>query len=140
MKRLVLYAAAFAVGPALAGSSGIFDPAVLATVDGKEIYAQICQGCHMQDAQGAVGAGHYPALASNPTLASRQYMALTVLAGRRNMPGFGVRHAIGFVGPPMILTEEQIAAVVNYVRTHFGNHYTDATSAAEVKSLDQTLK
>jgi mono/diheme cytochrome c family protein len=55
------------------------------------------------------------------------------------MPAFGVRHAIGFLGPPLTLTEEQIAAVVNYVRTHFGNHYTDPISAGEVKSLDQGL-
>jgi mono/diheme cytochrome c family protein len=140
MSRWLPYVALLTVGTALADSAGIFDPAVLATVDGKEIYAQICQGCHMPDAQGAVGAGHYPALASDPTLASRQYMVLTVLAGRRNMPAFGARHAIGFLGPPMILTDEQIAAVVNYVRTHFGNHYTDPTSASEVRSLDKTLK
>lgn len=133
-------ASAFAITAAHADDAGIFNAAELTTTDGKQVYELICQGCHMPDARGAVGAGHYPALASDATLASRQYMVLTVLAGRRNMPAFGARHAIGFVGPPMILTEEQIAAVINYVRTHFGNHYTDPTSAAEVKSLDQTLK
>lgn len=137
---LVAAVAALAIAVAHADDAGIFNAAELKTTDGKQVYEQICQGCHMPDAQGAVGAGHYPALARDPTLASRQYMALTVLAGRRNMPGFGARHAIGFVGPPMVLNDEQIAAVVNYVRTHFGNHYTDPTSAAEVKSLDQTLK
>jgi len=30
----------------------------------------------------------------------------------------------------------QIAAVINYVRMHFGNHYTDAITAAEVAALD----
>jgi mono/diheme cytochrome c family protein len=124
---------------AWADNAGIFNVAVVTTTDGKQIYEQICQGCHMPDARGATGAGHYPALSKDATLASRQYMALTVLAGRRNMPAFGVRHAIGFVLPPPTLTEEQIAAVVNYVRTHFGNHYTDPISAGEVKSLDQGL-
>ena len=90
----------------------------------------------MQDASGAVGAGHYPALAKNPTLASRQYMALTILTGRRNMPACGARHAIGFGGPAAVLSETQIAAVVNYVRTHFGNHYKDQITAAEVEALD----
>lgn len=137
---LVPAAAALAIAVARADDAGIFNASVLTTTDGKQIYEQICQGCHMPDARGAVGAGHYPALANNATLASRQYVALTVLAGRRNMPGFGARHAIGFVGPPMTLTEEQIAAVISYVRTHFGNHYTDPISAAEVRSLDQTLK
>ena len=125
--------------PAWADDAGIFNAAVVTTTDGKQIYEQICQGCHMPDARGATGAGHYPSLSKDTTLASRQYMALTVLAGRRNMPAFGVRHAIGFLGPPLTLTEEQIAAVVNYVRTHFGNHYSDPITAGEVKSLDQGL-
>lgn len=125
--------------PAWSEDAGIFNVAVVTTTDGKQIYEQICQGCHMPDARGATGAGHYPSLSKSVTLASRQYMALTVLAGRRNMPAFGVRHAIGFVLPPLTLTEEQIAAVVNYVRTHFGNRYSDPMTAAEVKSLDQGL-
>ena len=36
-------------------------------VSGDELYHAICQGCHMPDAQGAKGAGAYPALANNPT-------------------------------------------------------------------------
>lgn len=121
---------------AQADTAGIFDPATLSTNDGRQIFEQICQGCHMQGGQGAVGAGHFPALARNRTLASRQYMALTILMGRRNMPAFGAKHAIGFGGPPAALSEEQIAAVINYVRTHFGNRYKDSITAAEVAALD----
>ena len=122
---------------ARADDAGMLNAAVLNSTDGQQIYEAICQGCHMSAAQGAVGAGHFPALAKDATLASRQYMALTVLMGRRNMPAFGAKYAIGFGGPPATLTEEQIAAVVNYVRSHFGNHYTDLTSAAEVRALEQ---
>jgi mono/diheme cytochrome c family protein len=136
---VTLSAVALIETPALAGTAGIFDPAVLNTTDGRQIFERICQGCHMQNGQGAVGAGRFPALANDRTLASRQYMALTILAGRRNMPAFGARHAIGFGGPPASLSEEQIAAVINYVRTHFGNHYTDSITAAEVAALDQSL-
>ena len=53
------------------------------------------------------------------------------------MPAFGAKYAIGFGGPPATLTEEQIASVVNYVRSHFGNHYTDLITAAEIRALDQ---
>jgi mono/diheme cytochrome c family protein len=126
--------------PAQAFTAGIMDASTLSTTDGRVIFEQICQGCHMQNGQGAVGAGHYPALAKDRTLASRQYMALTILAGRRNMPAFGVRHAVGFGGPAATLSEDQIAAVINYVRTHFGNRYTDSITAAEVAALDRTLK
>jgi mono/diheme cytochrome c family protein len=108
-----------------------------AGMDGRQIYEHICQGCHMADGGGAVGAGHYPALAKDPTLVSRQYMALTILMGRRNMPAFGAKHAPAFLGPPVVLTEAQIAAVINYVRTNFGNHYKDSITAAEVVALDQ---
>jgi mono/diheme cytochrome c family protein len=38
------------------------------------------------------------------------------------------------------LTEDQIAAVINYVRTHFGNRYTDTITGAEVATLDRTLR
>ena len=130
--------AATALDPAAgADDFGILNGAVFDTTDGRQIYEAICQGCHQEAAQGAVGAGRYPALAKDPTLASRQYMALTLLMGRRNMPAFGAKHAIGFAGPAVTLTEEQIAAVINYVRTHFGNHYTDPVTAAEVHALDQ---
>jgi mono/diheme cytochrome c family protein len=123
--------------PARAAVPSIFAPAPFDTTDGRQIYEHICQGCHMPDAGGAVGAGHYPALANDPTLVSRQFMALTVLKGRRNMPAFGAKHAIGFVGPGAALSSAQIAAVVNYVRTHFGNHYKDMITPAEVATLDE---
>jgi mono/diheme cytochrome c family protein len=137
---LGLAAAALVAMPAHADTAGIFDPSTLTTTDGRQIFEQICQGCHMQGGRGAVGAGHFPALANNRTLASRQYMALTILTGRRNMPAFGARHAIGFGGPAATLSEAQIAAVINYVRTHFGNRYTDSITAAEVAALDQSLR
>jgi mono/diheme cytochrome c family protein len=136
---LALAAVASVDTPAHADTAGIFDSAALTATEGRQIFEQICQGCHMPNGQGAVGAGHFPALANNRTLASRQYVALTVLMGRRNMPAFGAKHAIGFAGPPAALSEEQIAAVINYIRTHFGNRYTDSITAAEVAALDQSL-
>jgi mono/diheme cytochrome c family protein len=123
--------------PALAHTAGILNAMPFDSTDGQQVYEHVCRGCHMQDARGAVGAGHYPALTKNPALVSRQYVALTILMGRRNMPAFGARHAIGFGGPAAVLSETQIAAVVNYVRSHFGNHYKDQITAAEVKALDQ---
>jgi mono/diheme cytochrome c family protein len=70
-------------------------------------------------------------------LASRQFMALTLINGRRNMPAFGAKHAVGFGGTPASLSSAQIAAVVNYVRTNFGNHFKDAITPAEVTALDR---
>jgi len=135
---LALVAVCGVQAPLRAQSSRMFVAPKLSTNNGAEIYQHICQGCHMPDAQGAEGAGKYPALANDPDLKSSTFMALTILGGRSNMPAFGARHGAGamFFSPP-VLTYDQIAAVINYVRTHFGNHYTDAVTAAQVEALDQ---
>jgi mono/diheme cytochrome c family protein len=104
---------------------------------GERIYTTICQGCHMANGEGATGAGTYPKLAGNPRLVAWQYAAITVLQGRNGMPAFG---GIADVDPALLkmmgaLTDEQIAAVVNYVRSHFGNRFRDKASASEVKAL-----
>lgn len=92
--------------------------------DGAALYHGICQGCHQPDAKGAIGAAAYPALAENPKLVTPLYPAVIVLKGLRSMPAFGDS-----------LSDEQIAQVVNYVRSHFGNHYTDTITAETVKGL-----
>jgi mono/diheme cytochrome c family protein len=105
-------------------------------VDGKQVYEHICQGCHMPDGMGAVGAGYYPAFAGNPNLASAQYTALVILMGRRNMPSFGKGNLVGektLFG--MTLSDEEVASVANYIRSHFGNTFEDQLTAAEVKAL-----
>jgi mono/diheme cytochrome c family protein len=126
-----------AQSPLRAQSSRMFSAPNFTTADGAQVFQRICQGCHMPDAKGAVGAGKYPALASNPNLKSSTFMAITILGGRGNMPAFGAKHGAGamFFSPPA-LGYEQIAAVINYVRTHFGNHYADPISAAQVEALD----
>ncbi len=95
-----------------------------AETDGQKLYEAICQGCHMADARGAKGAGMYPALAANPKLGSPAYPEYIVLNGLRAMPEIG-RH----------LTDAQVAAVVNYVITHFGNQAAQAATPAEVAAL-----
>jgi mono/diheme cytochrome c family protein len=72
---------------------------------------------------GAAGAGAYPALANNPKLASGGYPLSLVINGRKGMPPFG-----------NMLNDQQVAAVVNYVRTHFGNDYRDEVTAADAKA------
>ncbi|RUL76817.1 c-type cytochrome [Dyella choica] len=121
-----------------AQSSGkpLYTYASLRNANGEAVFHAICQGCHMPDAKGATGAGTYPALAGNSKLGSPQYMAAVVLFGRHNMPSFEVRpsdHKNFF--EDATLTDEQIADLVNYVRTHFGNHYTNSITAAEVASM-----
>jgi mono/diheme cytochrome c family protein len=91
---------------------------------GEAIYKSICQGCHMPDGKGATGAGTYPALADNVRLSGAAYPIVIVLAGRKDMPAFG-----------RVLDNEQVAAVVGYIRTHFANAYTDAVIGEQVDAL-----
>jgi mono/diheme cytochrome c family protein len=90
---------------------------------GEALYADVCQGCHMPGGVGAVGAGSYPALAKNPKLAVAGYVLSMVINGRKGMPPFGGQ-----------LTDQQVAAVVTYVRTHFGNEFSDEVTAAEARA------
>jgi mono/diheme cytochrome c family protein len=87
---------------------------------GEALYVDICQGCHMPGGVGAVGGGTYPALTKNPKLAVAGYVLSMVINGRKGMPPFGG-----------LLTDQQVAAVVTYVRTHFGNEFSDEVTAAE---------
>jgi mono/diheme cytochrome c family protein len=91
--------------------------------DGEKLYRRICAGCHMPDAKGAKGAGFYPALAGNEKLAAGGYPTYIVLHGLNGMPAVG-----------RLMSDQQVADVVNYVRTHFGNKYKDAVTVADVKS------
>jgi mono/diheme cytochrome c family protein len=92
--------------------------------DGAFLYRAACQGCHMSDARGATGAGTYPALANDPRLQSALYAAVLVVNGSKAMPPLG-----------RFLDDAQVAAVVNYVRTHFGNRYTDELLPESVKGV-----
>jgi mono/diheme cytochrome c family protein len=131
----ILVLAAVSARPDTTTTAGIFGAGHLESTSGEVIYQQICQGCHMPDGRGASGAGRYPALAGDRALLSAQFMALTLIEGRRNMPAFGGKSQEGFSYIVPTLDDEQIAAVTNYVRTHFGNHFKGTISAAEVKAL-----
>jgi mono/diheme cytochrome c family protein len=91
---------------------------------GEAIYKGVCQGCHMADARGATGAGSYPALAGNPRLAEPGYVLAMVMNGHKGMPPFRGH-----------FTNQQIADVVNYVRTHFGNRFKGEVKPADVQAL-----
>ena len=91
---------------------------------GQSIFTGLCQGCHMPDAKGAVGAGAYPALAKDAKLQVAGYPVAVVTHGQKAMPPLGD-----------YLNDQQVADVVNYIRGNFGNAYKDKVSAADVKAI-----
>jgi mono/diheme cytochrome c family protein len=103
------------------GATGTYTPQ---PVTGEAIWGQTCQACHMADARGATGAATIPALAGNPKLAIAAYPITIVLIGKGAMPGFADT-----------LSPAQIAAVITYARTHFGNRYAAPVTAADVTRI-----
>jgi mono/diheme cytochrome c family protein len=89
---------------------------------GEGLFVNVCRGCHMADGKGATGAGTYPSLARNKSLQARGYAVSIVVHGLRDMPPFG-----------SMMSDDQVAAVVNYLRTHFDNHYSDVVTSDDVK-------
>ena len=90
---------------------------------GSELFGHVCAACHQPDARGAVGAAAYPPLAGDKKLASADFMLTVLFSGLRSMPPLG-----------RMMSDEQVADVVNYVRTHFGNSYDGAVSVAQVSA------
>ena len=132
MRRLALAAAVTATSaslcwtaPALAdaASSAGGGPAIRADT-GQQVYQHVCQGCHMANGQGAVGAARIPALAHNAKLESAGYPTYVVLNGLGGMPWFNGA-----------LSDQQVAAVIGYVRTHFGNDYKDPVKPDDIAAL-----
>ncbi|HEY2246867.1 MAG TPA: cytochrome c [Bradyrhizobium sp.] len=125
MKRVVLASALALIPLAASAQEGqrVFSSGYrFVEMSGEELFDNVCRGCHMPDGTGASGAGTYPSLAKNQNLQSSGYPITLVVRGQRAMPPFGD-----------MMNDDQVAAVVNYVRTHFGNNYRDAVTAKDVK-------
>ena len=113
MKALLFFVVLALAGPVVA------KPA--APDAGAIVYEEVCQACHMANAKGAVGAGRITALAANANLELADYPIAVVTGGKGGMPWFRG-----------VLTDQQIADGINYVRSHFGNRYRDRITAADV--------
>jgi mono/diheme cytochrome c family protein len=110
---------------ALADAASISTGGGIAEGNGQAVYQHVCQGCHMPDGKGAVGSGAgFPAFAGNKKLENSGYPVYVVLNGLGGMPWFNGA-----------LSDAEVAGVVNYIRTHFGNSYTDPVKAADVAAV-----
>jgi mono/diheme cytochrome c family protein len=92
--------AACVLGPIRAGAQG---------ADGKSLFAKNCAACHQANGKGIPGA--FPALAGNGVAQGAPGEVATVLLkGRGGMPDFSGS-----------LDDAEIAQVLSYVRTSWGN-------------------
>ncbi|HTU71553.1 MAG TPA: cytochrome c [Candidatus Baltobacteraceae bacterium] len=91
--------------------------AASAASDGAATYAAKCSSCHKADGKGG---GPFPALAGNKSVTAKDPSAIIAetLNGKGLMPGFKSQ-----------LSAADIAAVLTYVRTSWGNKAPAVTEA-----------
>ena len=101
----------------LLGALALAGAARAAPPDGAAIFKQNCAACHQGQGQGVPGA--FPALAGDAFVqGDPKAVAQVLLNGRGGMPNFRED-----------LTNDQIAAVLSYVRASWGNHAPPLDSA-----------
>lgn len=118
---------------AAAGVPGAASPPSWAVL-GEQVYGNKCSACHQLNGQGLPGV--FPPLkdsavvtASDPTEHVR-----TVLRGLSGKTIGGTPYAAAMPGFADQLTDEEVAAVLSYERTSWGNH------ASEVKPAEVTAR
>lgn len=101
-------------------------------VRGAELYQQRCADCH--GARGEGRAGAYPPLAGNPTVLQPELHTLVqVLLHGGFAPstrGNPRPHGMG----PQFLSDEDMAAVLTHIRTHWGNQAGPVSALAVLKA------
>lgn len=95
--------------------------------DGDTVFKQNCAACHQANGQGIPGA--FPALAKDKfVVGAPQPLIATLLKGRKAMPSF-----------KGTLKDDQIAAVLTYIRSSWGNT-APAIPPAAVAAARATVK
>lgn len=105
-------------------------------VDGKALYAASCQSCHQENGEGLPGA--FPALKGSPVVLSDNlelYVDI-IMNGYDARPEFGIMSPIG---TNMEWTEKEVAAIINYERTSWGNSGKKVTTE-EIKQIMDIVK
>lgn len=85
---------------------------------GEEVYKKTCIACHQANGEGI--ANTFPPLAKSDFLANRADVIQQVIKGKTGeMTVNGVKY--NGTMPPQALSDEEIASVLNYVYTSWGN-------------------
>lgn len=107
-------------------------------IDGKALFEgkATCVNCHQASGQGVPGA--FPPLAGNPhvTAGDGSYVARTILHGRTGALQIGDAHfdaTMPPIGTLNNLSDAEVAAVANYVRSAWGNRASGTVTAEQAK-------
>lgn len=106
------------------------------SIDGKTLYATNCQSCHQENGEGLKGA--YPPLKGS-SIVNGDDLELYVdiiMNGYDARPEYA---AMAAVGTNMSFTEDDIAAIINYEGSSWGNTMKKVT-AEEIKKIMEFIK
>ncbi|MEW6467680.1 MAG: cytochrome c [Bacteroidota bacterium] len=101
------------------------------SVNGEEIYKKTCLACHQANGEGI--ANTFPPLAKSDFLVNRDQVIEQVIKGKSGeMTVNGVKY--NGTMPPQAISDEEIAAVLTYVYSSWGNS-GGPVSVDEVKAV-----
>jgi len=102
---------------------------VLSAQDGQQLYGLYCSACHGVDGQGATG-GMFPPLAGSPWVAGDPDRAVKIALKGLVGPIDVLDKVYNLEMPPQgaVLPDDQIAAILTYVRTAWGNQSAAVTT------------
>ncbi|HMF29382.1 MAG TPA: cytochrome c [Candidatus Cybelea sp.] len=102
--------------------------------DGGAVYVANCSSCHQTDGKGTPGA--FPPLAGNPTVTGNPIAVIAIV--KNGLDGRVVVNGQAYSGimPRWkgVLSDEQIASVITYIRSSWKNH-ASGVSAAQVQAV-----
>lgn len=110
-----------------------------AASDGAKIYAQNCSSCHQPNGQGVKGT--FPPLVGNPTVTGFDIHVIHIVKFGLTGPikVNGVEYNGVMPGWAQQLSDADIAAVLTYIRSSWGNR-ARAISAARVAAVQRGLE
>lgn len=115
----------------------VSNPEVAILPDGKALYVANCQACHQANGEGLKGA--FPSLKDSKVVLNvddTELYVRVIMQGYDANPSFGVMPPIGSTNK---LKAEQVAAIINYERTSWGNSASKVT-AEEVKKILELIE
>ncbi|QBQ40308.1 cytochrome c [Sphingobacterium psychroaquaticum] len=103
------------------------------TAEGKALYVAHCQACHQANGKGLPGA--FPPLKGSGVVTGQNLTLYVdiIMNGYDARPEYGAMSAIG---ANLGWTEKEVAAIINYERTSWGNAAPEVTTTEIKKILD----
>jgi len=116
-------------------SSWFFQSGTAKSIErGREVYANHCQNCHMEDGKGTPDVFPPVAKADYVKRPAKELIKI-ILEGQSGEIVVNKKTYNGMMPAQSYLTDEEIADVLNYVRNSWGNKVPGTITPAQVKAL-----